>query len=152
MGFGHMFISTRVRYGVRALIELGMNYQKQAVLLKDISKRQNLSLKYLDHIFMQLKTKGIIKKIKAKRGGYLLAKSPENITLYEIIEAIEGIKKIECLEDEKVCFRSSHCGARIVWERLNAKVDEVLKSITLQDFVRESEKFRQMDEPVTFSI
>ncbi|HPO51919.1 MAG TPA: Rrf2 family transcriptional regulator, partial [bacterium] len=93
-----MFLSTRVRYGVRALIELGMNYKKQAVLLKDISKRQKLSLKYLDHIFMQLKANGIIKKIKAKKGGYLLTKPPEQITLYEIIEAIEGIKRIECLD------------------------------------------------------
>ncbi|HOK79610.1 MAG TPA: Rrf2 family transcriptional regulator [bacterium] len=147
-----MFLSTRVRYGVRALIELGMNYQKQSVLLKDISKRQNLSLKYLDHIFMQLKTKGIIKKIKAKKGGYLLAKPPEKITLYEIIEAIEGVRRIECLDDENICSRSSHCGARIVWKRLNAKVDEVLKNITLKDFIRESKKFEQMDESVVFSV
>ncbi len=134
-----MFFTTRVRYGVRALIEIGTNNGKEPLLLKDISKRQDISFKYLDHIFSDLKAKGIIKKTKTKKGGYILAKKPEEITLYEIIEAIEGNREIECLIDGTLCPRAKFCGARKVWKEVNQKVNEVLKNFTLKDFIKQHE-------------
>ncbi|MCX7704811.1 MAG: Rrf2 family transcriptional regulator [bacterium] len=145
-----MFLTTRVRYGVRALIEIGMS--SGPVLLKDISKKQDLSLKYLDHIFTRLKTKGILRKIKAKKGGYLLAKEPKEITLYDIIDALEGISGLECIKDVRFCSRAEECGARIVWDKLNGKITEVLKSITLDDFIEAQQKINRGDRPIFFSI
>lgn len=133
-----MFLTTRVRYGVRALIEIGI--ASTPVLLKHISEKQGLSLKYLDHIFTVLKTKGIIRKTKAKKGGYMLARNPKDITLYDIIYALEGISRIECLEDTRLCPRVDFCGARVVWDRLNVKISNVLKNITLEDFIQEHRK------------
>ncbi|HPP66455.1 MAG TPA: Rrf2 family transcriptional regulator [bacterium] len=147
-----MFFSTRIRYGVRALVELGMNYDKGPVLLKTISERQNISLKYLDHIFTSLKINGIIKKIKAKKGGYLLNRAPEDITLYDIIEAIEGIIQIACLNNSQMCERSDICGAKILWKDVNDKINEVLKSITLADFLKAEKKLQHADEHMMFSI
>jgi len=147
-----MFLSTRVRYGIRALVEIGINYNRQPVLLKVISQNQDLSLKYLDHIFTRLKIRGIIRKIKAKKGGYLLTRSPKEITLYDIIDALEGIGKIECLEDSRICPRTNHCGARVVWDRLNVKIIGVLKSITLEDFIKEHKKINNPKKPTGFSI
>ncbi|MCM8759046.1 MAG: Rrf2 family transcriptional regulator [Candidatus Omnitrophica bacterium] len=135
-----MLLTTRVRYGVRALIEMGI--ADGPVLLKQISEKQNLSLKYLDHIFTGLKAKGIIRKIKAKKGGYLLSKNPKDITLYDIIDALGGFEKIECLLDSSLCPRVDGCGARIIWKRLNDKIIYVLKSITLEDFIKEQKKLR----------
>lgn len=147
-----MFLTTKVRYGVRALIELGISGDKQPVLLKDISKKQNLSMKYLYHIFAQLKTKGIIKKVKAKKGGYLLAKEPQDISLYEIIEAIEGTRSLECLTDDTLCPRTKICGARVIWKNVNDKINSILKNITLQDFIKEEKTQKKIEEPIMFSI
>lgn len=145
-----MFLTTRIRYGVRALIEIGIN--NSPILLKHISENQNLSLKYLDHIFARLKTKGIVRKTKAKKGGYLLARNPEEITLYDIIDALEGIDSLECIKDNRFCSRSEKCGARIVWDKLNGKIIDVLKSITLKDFIKAQEKINKGDVPIFFSI
>ncbi len=133
-----MLLTTRIRYGVRALVEMGI--AEGPVLLKQISERQNLSLKYLDHIFAGLKAKGIIRKIKAKKGGYLLTRNPKDITLYDIIDALGGIGKIECLEDARLCPRVDGCGARIIWDRLNDKIIDVVKSIILEDFIKEQKR------------
>ncbi|MCM8788230.1 MAG: Rrf2 family transcriptional regulator [Candidatus Omnitrophica bacterium] len=110
------------------------------ILLKHISDKQNISLKYLDHIFNELKNKGIIRRTTAKKGGYVLAKNPKDITLYDIISALEGIRSVECLEDAKLCPRVELCGARIVWNKLNDKISCLLKSITLEDFIKEHKK------------
>ncbi|MCM8815444.1 MAG: Rrf2 family transcriptional regulator [Candidatus Omnitrophica bacterium] len=133
-----MFITTRVRYGIRGLIEIGTN--STPVLLKHISERQNLSLKYLDHILNDLRNKGFIIRTRAKKGGYILAKNPKDITLYDIIGALEGISKIECLQDSGLCPRVKICGARVVWSRLDDKISSVLKGITLEDFIKEQRK------------
>lgn len=146
-----MFISTRVRYAIRALIEIGLS-NNNGVLLKEISKKQNLSLKYLDHIFTQLKTRGIVKKIKAKKGGYLLGRDTKDISVYDVIEAIEGIKRIECLEDKKACSRSSFCGARVVWENLDDRVNEIFKELTLKDFIDAQKRINEQNRPNMFSI
>ena len=147
-----MKFSTRVRYGVRGLTQLGGSYGKKSVLLKEISKTQDISLKYLDHIFSMLKTKGLIKKPKAKKGGYLLARSPREITLFEIIEALEGIENMECLKHVENCSRTSRCGVRLIWKRLEEKIDNVLKNITLADIVKEQEKMNGDSENYTFHI
>lgn len=135
-----MKLSTKVRYGVRALVELASNYGRGPVLMKDISRNQRLSLKYLDHIFAQLKTAGLVKKLKAKRGGYLLARPPEEITLYEIIETLEGIEFVDCIEKELSCPLSPTCAARSIWKKLKERVRETMKDITLEDFVKEKVK------------
>ena len=83
-----MKVSTKARYGLRAVMELGLNYTKGPLLLKEIAKRQEISLKYLDHIFSLLKKIGIVKSV-GKGKGYILSRPPSQIRIWEIIEVLE---------------------------------------------------------------
>ena len=147
-----MKLSTKVRYGIEALSELAYN-EGRPILLKDISKNYRISLKYLDHIFSELKTKGLIKKIKAKKGGYLLAKKPSEITVYEIINSLEGIEIVDCIEKNISCSIIKICGARVVWEKIKNNIRKMTNGITLKDIVDEKRKLeKQYDSSYTFYI
>jgi Rrf2 family protein len=136
-----MKLSAKTRYGLRALVELAYNDDKP-LLLTEISKKQKISMKYLDHIFSQMKSKGLIKKLKAKKGGYLLAKSPENITIYEIIDNLEGIELIDCINKDisLSCPQIETCGTRIIWQRIRNDIKNITSQITLKDIVEERKK------------
>jgi len=129
-----MSFSTRGRYGTRAMLELALNYGKGPVPLKDVAKRQELSQKYLDQLVMSLKTIGLVRSIRGARGGYVLARSPAQIKLSEVIRALDGpILSVDCLDDPDACNRVSFCAVREVWEEARQAIDNVLESTTLQD-------------------
>lgn len=131
-----MKISTRTRYGVRAALELAKNWQKGPVKLKNIAKRQELSVKYLEQLMAVLKTAGIIHSIRGAKGGYILAKAPAVITVYDVFRALEGdIVAVDCLEDRRVCHKTADCVTRELWADVRKAVDNVLQSTTLQDLV-----------------
>jgi Rrf2 family protein len=134
-----MKLSTKTRYGMRALIELAYHDGKP-MLLKEISKNQKISMKYLDHIFSQLKTKGLIKKLKAKKGGYLLSKNPEDITVYEVIDSLEGVDIIDCIDKDIQCPLIETCGTRIIWQRVRDNIKKATNEITLKDIIDERKK------------
>ena len=132
-----MKLSTRTRYGTRALLELALHRGEEPVHLKDIAKRQQISLPYLEHLIAPLIAGGMIRSIKGPRGGVLLAKPPEEIKLSEAIQLLEGsLALAECVNDPRICERSEFCVTRDIWSELKMVMDGVLESITLQDLVK----------------
>ncbi|NWF77891.1 MAG: Rrf2 family transcriptional regulator [Chloroflexi bacterium] len=137
-----MKLSTRGRYGVRALLDLALHSCEGTVLLRDIARRQEISLPYLEHVITPLVAAGLMKTTRGPRGGVLLLKSPAEIKLSEVIGFLEGsIAPVDCVDNPDVCRRSAFCVTRDIWGEVKEAVHQVLDSITLQDLVeRQREK------------
>jgi Rrf2 family transcriptional regulator, cysteine metabolism repressor len=132
-----MKLSTKTRYGTRALLDLAIHQKGNAPIpLRDIAERQEISLTYLEHIITPLIATGIISTVRGVRGGITLAKATHNITLKEVVDVLEGpITPVECLTSPQTCHRSSSCATRDIWDDVKRAVDRVLISTTLQDLV-----------------
>lgn len=136
-----MRLSTRTRYGIRLLFELAYNYGKGHMMLKDISKRQNISEKYLSKIILQLKSAGFVKSERGAKGGYILAKSPRDINMKEVVEVLEGDSFfVDCADGKKECPFQVRCPTFDLWRGLANVTSAFLKSKTLEDLVREYNK------------
>jgi len=147
-----MKLSTRGRYGTRALLELALHHGKGPVPLKDIAQSQQISLPYLEHLITPLIAGGIVWSIRGARGGVSLARPPEEIRLSEVLQLLEGsIALVECVNDPKYCSRSDFCVTRDIWGELKKVMDGVLESTTLQDLV-ERQKRKGQSEEVMYHI
>jgi Rrf2 family protein len=138
-----MKISTKGRYGLRAMIDLAAyGSENQPVFLSEIAKRQGISDKYLEHIFSALQKAGLVRAVRGKKGGYLLSRSANEITLNEILQVLEGpCVLVNCVSDSSLCDRGELCAARDIWAMLGEKIMEILKGITLADLTeRQKEK------------
>ncbi len=134
-----MKLSTKSRYGTRAIIDIAQNSETNRTMLKDIAARQSLSPKYLDHILSALRKAGIIKNIRGKGGGYVLAKTPSKITVKNIVEAVDGaFEPVECLSNTELCDKVLNCCTRDIWLKMKKAVDGVLDEATLQDILDKS--------------
>ena len=135
-----MYISTRGRYGLRALIDLTAHYRGKPVPLTDIARREGISEGYLEQLMTCLKKAGFVRSIRGVQGGYILAKPAEQIDVLQILLALEGsLVPASCVGENKepVCARQSVCTARLVWQKVKEAVDEVLSSYTLADLLPE---------------
>ena len=142
-----MKLSTRGRYGLRALLDLALHQDEGLVPLKDIARRQEVSLPYLEHLITPLIAAGLVKSTRGARGGVVLFKPPSEIKLSEVVELLEGsIAPVDCVNDPKVCHRSAFCVARDVWSEMKDAMSQVLDSTTMQDLV---ERQRQKGQPET---
>jgi Rrf2 family cysteine metabolism transcriptional repressor len=128
-----MKLSTRGRYGTRALLDLAQHHAEEPVALKDVAERQQISLPYLEHLVKPLISGGLIRSVKGPKGGILLAKEPGEIKISEIIQALEGsFAPVECVDNPKTCGRSAQCVTRDVWAQMQKAMNGVLESITLE--------------------
>jgi Rrf2 family transcriptional regulator, iron-sulfur cluster assembly transcription factor len=131
-------LNTRVRYGLRAMLEIALEESENGVLQKDISERQNISVKYLDNIITALKTAGLIINAKGKKSGYKLTRKPGKIKVIDVYNAFEpGVVLIDCLSNKHLCDRASKCSVRDFWGGLNDVIKNYLESYTLEDLIRE---------------
>lgn len=131
-----MRLSTRGRYGARLMLELALNYGNGRVLLKDIARRQEISEGYLEHLLPPLKAAGLVNSARGAHGGYMLAKTPSEITLREVVQVLEGsLSPAECVDTPSVCQRVRSCVTRDIWKELGEKISHTLESITLKDMV-----------------
>ncbi len=131
-----MRISTKGRYGIRAMLDLALHYGEGSVLVKDIARRQQISGPYLEHLLISLKVAGMVRSTRGTRGGFTLAKPSSQIRLSEIIQVMEGsMAPAECVDDPEVCSHVDLCVTHDVWVELKRAVSGVLGSITLQDLV-----------------
>ena len=147
-----MKLSTRGQYGTRALLDLALHQGEEPILLKDISQRQQISLKYLEHLITPLIAGGIVRSTRGPRGGVSLAKLPEEIRLDEVIQLLEGsIAPVECVNNPQVCTRSELCATRDIWSDIKKAIDGVLESTTLQDLV-ERQKGKERSEASMYYI
>jgi Rrf2 family protein len=133
-----MKISTKGRYGLRAMMDIAMYGQNGLpVLLPDIVKRQDISGKYLEQIFSTLHGAGLVNTVRGRKGGYLLTRPPHKIRLKEIITVLEGpCILVDCVTDQAACPKSDKCAARDIWTLLSNKMDELLTGFTLADIVK----------------
>jgi Rrf2 family transcriptional regulator, cysteine metabolism repressor len=146
-----MKLSTKGRYGTRAMIDIALYRDSGATLLKDISARQGISLKYLDHILSSLRKAGLVKNVRGKGGGYSLTRPASRITLCEIIEAVEGsLAPVECVDDPEYCKKTCTCSARDVWVKVRQSIEDVLRNTTLQSLIESQEK--KAAPPGTYTI
>jgi Rrf2 family cysteine metabolism transcriptional repressor len=136
-----MKLSTRTRYGTRALLELALRGERGPVFLKDIAGKQQISLAYLEHLVTPLISAGIMRSTKGPKGGVTLARKPEDIKMIEITQLLEGsMAPVACVDHPEVCDRSGGCVTREVWGRMKNAMDGVLESTTLQDLVERQQK------------
>jgi Rrf2 family protein len=132
-----MKLSTKSRYGTRAMIDIAIHSDGGTSMLKDISKRQAVSPKYLDHILSSLRKAGLIKNLRGKSGGYSLTRPASAITLHDIIKAVEGsIAPVECVDNPVLCDRTKNCATRDVWIQLKDAMENVLESTTLEKLIQ----------------
>ncbi|UCC96826.1 MAG: Rrf2 family transcriptional regulator [Phycisphaerales bacterium] len=141
-----MKLSTRTRYAVRAMIELAQNETNRPLQLKIIAERQDISVKYLEQLMAVLRSAGLIRSVRGSKGGYVLAKTANQIRVSDILHCLEGpITTVECVDDGDHCVRAVECAARQVWMKVQKAIEDVLQSITLQDVVEMARDGRQMD-------
>ena len=141
-----MKLSTKGRYGVRALLDIALHNNESPVLLKDIAKRQAISVQYLEQLISPLVKAGIVRSIRGSRGGVTLAKVPEQMKLSEVIQVLEGsIALVDCVDSPEVCPRSDFCATRDVWEEMKVAIGQVLEHTTLQDLVERQKKKEKID-------
>ncbi len=132
-----MNISTRGRYGLRALLEIATGSDRKPVTIKMISQRQQMSVTYLEQILHRLKKAGIVKSVRGARGGYVLARKGDQITVNQIINALDGPISISYCDfprmREKSCIGPQVCVSRILWKKLEKLIEGALSSVTLAD-------------------
>jgi Rrf2 family protein len=134
-----MKLSTKGKYGVRALFEIARNYGKGPIAIKEIAGRQQISLSYLEQILHRLGKAGIIEGVRGPHGGYELSKKPADLTIGDVVRALEGpIALSHCLEPGVTdgCYQADDCVARMVWSRVGEKIEEALDSITFEQLLR----------------
>ncbi|HBO84347.1 MAG: Rrf2 family transcriptional regulator [Deltaproteobacteria bacterium GWC2_42_11] len=137
-----MRLSTRSLYGLRAIFDIAYHYDGQPVQVKDISKRQKISPRYLEQIFQRLKKTGVLKSKRGPHGGYYLAKMPKEITVGDILRATEGsLQLVFCTTAKKIkkCDLLEKCVTRSVWEETGQRITKFLDSVSIQDLCKKGE-------------
>ena len=134
-----MKLSTRSRYGARILIDLARNDDQGPVQISDISKRQDISVKYLEQLIRPLKQANLVTSVRGPKGGHQLAKKPEKITLGQVVRLFEGQSElVECISKPEKCAMSDDCKLRLAWEDATHVLLKKLDTITIADLMKDS--------------
>lgn len=139
-----MRLSTRGRYGLKAMYQLALHYGEGQIPLNYVANEQGLSENYLEQLFSVLRKEGLLISVRGAQGGYMLAKHPEDITVGNILRALEGdMAPVDCvINDNVTCEREEGCVTKLVWMRLKDSINNVIDSITLQDMLNEQKKMK----------
>lgn len=148
-----MNLSKKSRYGITALIDLAVYSRNQCVQLSSIAERNKISVKYLEQIFSGLRRAGLVKSIKGPQGGYLLAKSPESITVADVIYALDGSYLLE--DERSVVSGADEKGIstaiqKLLIEQMNDQTDKLLKQLTLKTLVDSSLEYSQSGQEMYY--
>ncbi len=130
-----MRLTTKTSYGIRALIDLAiMHGAGKPLTIKNISQREGISSVYLEQIFNKLKNHGIVKSVRGPKGGYILARDPEKVSVYDAIEALEGgVSSVGCVSErsKKKCIRLGKCASKEVWDEVTRQIQKTLGSFSI---------------------
>jgi Rrf2 family protein len=130
-------------------VDIALHQNNGAVTLNDIAKRQDISVKYLWQVINPLKTSGLLSVTRGAKGGYILAKRPDEIDMLEVVNTLEGpLSLVECLIKDDACDRIDSCVARSVWMEVNQSITKVLKGITLAEVLRRYENSAEVNNYV----
>lgn len=139
-----MKLSTRGRYGLRAVLDLALNSKDEVVPLNEIALRQKISISYLEQLISKLRKAGIVTSIRGAQGGYQLAREPENLSVGEILRTLEGnLEPVECSEitgEGDVCSASDNCVTKYVWKRISDSISSAVDTLMLSELIEESKK------------
>ncbi|MEE8163857.1 MAG: Rrf2 family transcriptional regulator [Anaerolineae bacterium] len=141
-----MKISTKGRYALRAMIDLGLHVDRGPVLRRDIAERQEISYHYIGQLFVKLRRAGFIESVKGPGGGYVLAQDADRIRAGDIIRTVEGpIALVQCVgpNPENACHRMDGCVTYLLWKRLSKTIEEVLDSVTLKNLCDQARGFAE---------
>lgn len=142
-----MKLSKKSRYGLRALIDLALNSRTELVSLGSIAQRNDISAQYLEHVFLALRKGHIVKSMKGSQGGYFLEREPEEITVAQIVEALEGTYDLEDEVDRNNVGRGDQEAIQhLIIDRINDCVQEILEDVTLKDLVDAYEGYQDSVE------
>ena len=141
-----MRLSTKSTYGLRAMLNIALESGKGAISTMDISKREGISIAYLEQLLNRLRRGGLVKSIRGPMGGYLLGRKPYKITVGDIVRTLEGeISPVHCVTPKKdsnlICKMSKTCVPKVVWMKLAKAISDCLESITLEDLRSEARRF-----------
>lgn len=143
-----MKLSTKGRYGLKAMYDLAIHFGDGPIPLKSIAERQRISDHYLEQLIATLRKSGLVKSIRGAQGGYTLAELPERITVGEIIRSLEGplgVSDCSMEEEPTACENAECCVTRVIWKKIQDSISEVIDSITLQDMVDDYHRIKQKD-------
>lgn len=141
-----MKISTKGRYGLRALIDLAQYSEIEPVSINSIATRQGISERYLEQLMTMLKKAGLVKSIRGAGGGYVLAKEMDEISVGDVLRALEGdLRTVECAayNSEDSCEAAGGCVTKYVWQRINESINKTVDEINLSQLVTESKNVNQ---------
>lgn len=134
-----MKVSTKGRYGLRAIIDLSLNTTGDYVSLISIAERQNISKNYLEQVFSALRKAGIVKSVKGSQGGYLLNGKTSEINVGDVLRALEGDLSV-VKEEENINNKIERCIKKNLWDKIDEQVFDIINNITLEDLINEYNK------------
>ncbi len=132
-----MKLSTKTRYGTRAMLDLALNFEKGVVSVRELAARQDVSPKYLEHLLASLRAAGLVRTVRGAQGGHTLTRHPSETNLRQIYSVFEGAEGfVECTTSPEVCDRRDSCVTQDVWADMHLACMEILESTTLEDMAR----------------
>lgn len=145
-----MKLSTKGKYGLKAMFELALSSNGEPVSLKYIAKKQGISDQYLEQIFSILKKAELVKSVRGAQGGYYISKEASEITVADILKVLEGdMAFTECLLDKDLCENFDSCAMKYVWAKIKESIEEVTNSISLQDMIDDyKSNFKYRDDDI----
>ncbi len=136
-----MKLSTKGRYGLRAMVDLAVHSEKEPVSIASIAARQSISESYLEQLIAKLKRAGLVGSVRGAGGGYIPSRKPEEISVGDVLRALEGsLDPVECpgLEAENGCGGADVCVTKYVWKRINDSINRTVDEIKISELVKES--------------
>lgn len=134
-----MKLSTKGRYGLRATVDLALFAKNEPISISTIAAREGLSESYLEQLFAKLKKAGLVMSIRGTNGGYQLAKPASEISVGDILRALEGdMVLVDCPENEGVCAKFDSCVTKYVWKRINNSIKDTMDSMMLEEIIANS--------------
>lgn len=149
-----MKLTTKGRYGLRAVIDLAVYAKDEPVSLAAVAERQNISISYLEQLIAKLKKAEIVQSTRGAQGGYTLAKAPEEISVGEILRALEGnLNPVDCVEasGDAACAASDFCVTKYVWKRISDSINDTVDAIFLSELIEESDRVKKRAGEQAFS-
>lgn len=139
-----MKLSTKGRYGLRAMIDLAIYSEQEPVSIQSIADRQQISERYLEQLMAKLKKAGLVVSIRGASGGYQIAKSSMEISVGDVLRALEGdLRAVTCSAQEGGCEKADLCVSRYVWQRINESITNTVDTMYLDQLVAESRKLQK---------
>lgn len=142
-----MKLSTKSTYGLRAMVNIALKHEECAVSVKEISAKEGISGVYLDQLLNKLRREELVRSVRGPSGGYMLSRSPDKITVKDIVLKLEGtISPVDCISGRESwrakCGRNKNCVAKTVWAKLAKSISDCLDSITLEDLCKEAGRLK----------